>query len=342
MIRVKYIYGLVPVLLIFFGLSRWKDVESSNATKINGASLVSPPQKISPRLFSSLNDLNANWVAIIPFGFSRGHEPGVRFNHQRQWWGERTDGTCELVKCAKDYDLRILLKPHVWVLGDGWPGEYDLDTESDWQIWEKDYRKYILTYAKIADSLNVDMFAVGTEYRHAVVKRERFWRELIREVREIYDGPLTYAANWDNYQKIQFWDQLDYIGVDAYFPLDDDPNPTIAQLERGWQADFGDLSTFSGKWKRPILFTEYGYQSVDKAAGKHWEIDKSHHALNMEVQANAYQALFNKFWGQEWFAGGFFWKWHLKEAYGGAKNPNFTPQGKLAEEVIRKHFSAYR
>lgn len=306
---------------------------------INGVSLVSPPQKISPKRFQSLVDVNANWVALIPFGFSRKGEPEVSFNHSRQWWGERTDGTKELAKCSRDYGLKVMLKPHVWIMGQGWPGEYDLQSEDDWEIWERTYREYIMTYAHLADSIAADLFCIGTEFRFAGVKREKFWRELAREVRTVYKGEITYASNWDNFEQIKFWDELDYIGVDAYFPLTDSLSPSVREIEQGWSDIKQQLRSSGAKYDKPILFTEYGYQSLKGAAGKHWEVDKSQASIDMDVQANAYEALFNVFWEEKWFAGGFLWKWHLKDDFGGPLNPNFTPQGKAAEKVIRNQFS---
>jgi hypothetical protein len=52
---------------------------------------------------------------------------------------------------------------------------------------------------------------------------------------------------------------------------------------------------------------------------------------------NGLQAIHNQFWKEEWFAGGFIWKWfHRHEKVGGEKNNRFTPQNKPAEELIRK------
>ncbi len=292
-------------------------------------------------MFGGVEKTNANWVALIPFGFSREGQPEVYFDHERQWWGERSDGTCELIKCSRDYNLKVLLKPHIWVRGQGWPGEFDLNSEEDWKVWEQGYREYILNYAHIADSMEVDMFCVGTEFRIAGVKREAFWRSLIKEVKQIYKGPLTYASNWDNYDKIKFWDELDYIGIDAYFPVTEEAAPSIPDLESGWNPIRNQLERFSKQKNRPILFTEYGYQSLTGTAGKHWEIDKGSDAINMQAQADAYQALYNVFWDEPWFAGGFLWKWHLRKNYGGPANGAFTPQGKTAEGVIRSHFGSY-
>ncbi|MDW3194768.1 MAG: hypothetical protein R8G66_20480 [Cytophagales bacterium] len=341
-LRLIIIISVVVLSVVAYLSFSGKSIASSQKKiPVNGVSLVSPPQKVSPSLFGGVEKTNANWVALIPFGFSRKGQPNVSFDHERQWWGERSDGTCELIKCSQDYDLKVLLKPHVWVMGQGWPGEYDLTTEEDWQIWEQGYRQYILNHARIADSMKVDMFCVGTEFRIAGVKREAFWRTLIRDVRQVYQGPLTYASNWDNYDKIQFWDELDYIGIDAYFPVSENPAPSVTELEAGWQPVKKQLEQFSKRADRPILFTEYGYQSLTGTAGKHWEIDKGSDAINMQAQADAYQALYNVFWDESWFAGGFLWKWHLRKNYGGPSNGAFTPQGKTAEVVIQSHFGSY-
>lgn len=341
-LRLIIIISVVVLSVAAYLTFNGRSVASPQATvPVNGISLVSPPQKVSPTLFGGVEKTHANWVALIPFGFSREGQPEVYFDHERQWWGERSDGTCELIRCSKDYDLKVLLKPHVWVRGQGWPGEFDLTAEEDWKIWEKGYREYILNYARIADSMKVEMFCVGTEFRIAGVKREVFWRSLIKEVRQIYKGPLTYASNWDNFDKIKFWDELDYIGIDAYFPVTEAAAPSISDLEAGWKPIRSQLERFSKQTGRPVLFTEYGYQSLTGTAGKHWEIDKGSDAINMQAQADAYQALYNVFWDEPWFAGGFLWKWHLRKNYGGPANGAFTPQGKKAEEVIKSHFGSY-
>ena len=48
---------------------------------------------------------------------------------------------------------------------------------------------------------------------------EASWRALIQEVRQRYDGPLTYGANFDQFDRVGFWDDLDALSVNAYFPL---------------------------------------------------------------------------------------------------------------------------
>ena len=48
---------------------------------------------------------------------------------------------------------------------------------------------------------------------------EAYWRELISAVRVEYGGPLTYGGNFDQFTQVGFWDALDALSVNAYFPL---------------------------------------------------------------------------------------------------------------------------
>lgn len=325
----------LSILFVVLGLVF---IPSTSNTKINGVSLVSPPREIESGKLGELKRINAGWVAVIPYGFSRVAEPSVSFDHDRQWWGEKTEGTCQLIKYAKENGMKVMLKPHVWVMGQGWTGDYDLDTEENWKVWETDFTKYILNHARIADSLEVELLCIGTEYRTPAKERPEFWRGLIKKVRNVYKGDVTYASNWDNYDSITWWDQVDYIGIDSYFPLAEGDSPSVEAIAEGWEPLKKNLATFSKKWKKPILFTEYGFQSVKGGAGKHWEVDKSEENVDMEVQSNAYEATFQSIWDEPWFAGGFLWKWHLTTR-GAERNPTrFTPQGKSAEEVIAKWY----
>ena len=55
---------------------------------------------------------------------------------------------------------------------------------------------------------------------------------------------------------------------------------------------------------------------------------------------NTTQALFEELWHEEWFAGGFVWKWFMDhEKVGGIDNPRFTPQNKPAEEIIKTFYA---
>lgn len=314
-------------------------IPSKNLQKINGVSLVSPPREIDSNTMGEVSRINAEWVAIIPYGFSRSGQPSVSFDNGGQWWGERMDGTRKLIEYAKANKLKVMLKPHVWVRGEGWTGDYTLDSEEKWSQWEADFSKYILSYAGIADSMNVEILCIGTEYRTPAKERPKFWRGLIFDVREVYSGKITYASNWDNYENITWWDEVDYIGIDAYFPLVEGDNPSVEEIKEGWTPLAKNLSSFSEKWDKPILFTEYGFQSANGAAGKHWEIDQNDFEnANEEIQANAYEATFQALEKENWYLGGFFWKWHFNLNKDRIRPTTWTPQNKKAEQVIAKWY----
>ena len=326
--------GVLLTLLFFF-------VNGFNAQKINGVCFVSPSAKSKFSNYHSLKRVSAKWVALTPYAFSRAKEPFVKFNYKNSWWGEQTDGMISMIKQAKKDSLKIMLKPHVWVLGEGWCGQFDLKTETEWKEWEKDYARYLLTYAKIAEKYKIEMICIGTEFKVAATKREHFWRGLIKAIRKIYNGKITYAANWDNYSNIKFWEELDYIGVDAYFPLSQTKNAEIKELNQIWENVIVTLQNFSEKQKKKIIFTEYGYKSTHFSAWNQWEIEniKRDENVNLKAQINAYSSLFKHVWEQPWFGGGFLWKWYAEdESSGGLKNSDYTPQHKPVEKLIKKYY----
>jgi len=308
--------------------------------KMDGVSFVSPSKNFPSEYLLDVKKVNADWLAISPFAFSKAGKPSVTFNSNFQWWGETATGTNTIIEYAQKANLKILLKPQVW-MRNSWVGSYKLENESDWLKWERDYESYILTFAKIAATKNVDVFCVGTEYKIAAIQREAFWRELICKVREIYTGTLTYASNWDNYQNIPFWDELDFIGIDAYFPLQNAETPELAVLLKNWKPLKNKIKIFAERHQKQIVFTEYGYMSCDYTAWQNWENENNRAGLNVNLKAQsiAYEALFSTFWNEPWFGGGFIWKWyHNYQNSGGVKNKDYTPQNKPVEKVISKWY----
>ena len=72
----------------------------------------------------------------------------------------------------------------------------------------------------------------------------------IRQVRERTEAPITFASNWDAFEKVPFWDALDLVGIQSYFPISNEPNPSRQALETGWTALAKRLAVFfeeSGK-----------------------------------------------------------------------------------------------
>lgn len=334
------------VILVFLIVScsvlfiSWMRLDKdSSEIKIQGVNLEAPRNPVDIEALIPLKEIHTEWVSVIPYAFTDPANPKVHFDYHQLWWGEGIQGATATIKMAQDLGLKIMLKPHVWVRGQGWAGDFDAGNEENWKLWEKSYEDYIITYARLADSLDVELFCIGTEHRKSAKERPGFWVSLAKKVRSIYKGKITYAANWDNHENITFWPAMDYIGVDAYFPLCERKTPTVESVMKGWVPITSKLKNMSKQYDKLVLFTEYGYRSMDYAADGHWKYSRDTLLTNNEAQANAYKGLYLTFWDKPWFAGGFLWKWHLQTVTRQDRLARaFTPQNKPALEIIRKRY----
>ena len=311
--------------------------------KINGVSFVASREPADLEHIEALRSVHAGYAAVMPFGFIREMgSPEIIFDTERQWFGETRQGARQYIDLLHKNGIRVMLKPQLWIWRGIFTGELEMTSEEDWKRLEWQYADFILTYAELAEATGVGLFCIGTELETFVKHRPAYWKWLIRNVRERYSGKLTYAANWDEYKRISFWQDLDLIGIDAYFPLSEARNPGVAELRVGWGRWKAEIEALQQTVDRPVLFTEFGYRSMDYTAKKPWLVDRNEEAVNLEAQANAKEALFEEFWSEDWFAGGFVWKWFIHHSRAGGPGDNrFTPQNKPAEGVIRDYFQKH-
>ena len=311
--------------------------------KINGVSFVASRDAITEEHINPVVQVNANYAAIMPFGFIRDLEhPEIIFNTDRQWFGETSKGVKQYIEALRAANIKIMLKPQIWVWRGEFTGNIKMTTEENWQLLEDAYSKFILEYAKLAEEMKVPILCIGTELEQFVANRNEYWFELIEKIKSVYKGELTYAANWDEFKRTPFWAELDHIGIDAYFPVSDSQTPTIEECRKGWQEHKIIIEEISEKYRRPVLFTEFGYRSVDYTGKEPWRSDRSMDQVNMQAQVNATTALFEEFWEEKWFSGGFIWKWfHADDRVGGPKNSQYTPQNKPVETVIKERYLTF-
>ncbi len=303
----------------------------------------------SPRMLPELQRLGATHVTLIQFGFQpRIDSPEIRMNPDARWYSESDQGAREMARSADSLGMKIILKPHVWL------GRYSAEgqsrskigysAEDQWQAWEADYTTFLMHYAHLAEEIGAEILVIGTELARSAHERPEYWRSLIENIRSVYRGRLTYAANWwEEYEQIEFWDLLDYIGVQAYFELTDQPSPTDEMLAEGWKPHIEVLSDLSMRLDRPILFTEIGYRNVDDAAAKPWRWPSQDEIgrvkPNNTLQTQLYTVFFHELWDETWFSGAILWKWHGDREQRRTSPLGFTPQGKPAEEIIRQWFN---
>jgi len=292
------------------------------------------------------------WVTLVPYGGQKDFDTSkisyfrgdsTQLQRKDSIWSSQID-------VAHDTGFKVFLKPHIWLNenSDGkWRSDIFPPTDEDWESWKKNYRDFILFYAKIAEKNNVEFYCIGTELSRLSVEKAQFWIELIEDVRTIYSGQITYAANWYNeYEKISFWNKLDFIGVQAYFPLSSKEFPSTADLSKAWGKYNKELKSISDQYNRKVIFTELGYKSTSDAAIEPWEwlsySGESRKTKSDETQANCYEAFFDSVWPQDWFAGVHVWQIRCdsRRSVRDKGNIDFTPKGKAAESVISSGFSA--
>lgn len=315
---------------------------TSQVPKINGISFVAAGTPVTDVHVNPVVAINTNYAAVMPFGFIKNLDnPNIIHNTDRQWFGETRAGVKQYAESLQAKGIKIMIKPQIWVWNGKFTGLIEMKTEADWKKLETSYSSFILEYATLAEEINIDIVCIGTELELFIKNRPQYWSQLIKDIRKIYKGKLTYAANWDEFNYTPFWKQLDYIGVDAYFPVSDSKTPTIKDCLKGWEKHKMAIKTISETNNKPILFTEFGYRSVDFTGKKPWSFDRSMNVVNFEAQNNATKALFKTFWQEDWFAGGFLWKWFIEhDKAGGENDSQFTPQNKPVEIIIKEFYKA--
>lgn len=279
------------------------------------------------------------WVAIVTTWYQQ------KCSTNRIFPNENTpsdDSIIHAIKAAHSLGMKVMIKPHLDIVdvSDGsWRGEITCSSDPDWQVWFENYRDFIVHYAELAEENNVEMLCIGTELASAATIKENMWKDMvIKPVRDIYGGPLTYAANWDEeYKHVKFWDALDYIGIDAYFPLSDKESPILEEIKMGWEKWIKEIEELQKKVNKPVIFPEVGYCSADGAAKTPWE-EKAGSRVNLELQANCYRALLETFWNKEWFYGVYWWRWGTDIRFGGPNSRGFSPQNKGAQKVMSEWY----
>ncbi len=321
--------------VVFFGCAQMEEL------KVNGVSFVAAPDSLQQEQIRPIKQVNANYAAIMPFGFIRTlNHPEIIFDTDRQWFGETSEGASQYIELLHADRIEVMMKPQIWIWRGEFTGNLKMNSEEDWKQLEDAYSKFILTYATLAETNKVKIFCIGTELEQFVVNRPKYWRQLIAEIRKVYSGQLTYAANWDEYKRVSLWNELDFIGVDAYFPISEAKTPTLEDVKDGWKPWKEELKLVSEKFNKPILFTEYGYRSLDFAGKEPWDSNHELPSLNFEAQNNLLEGLYQEVWKEPWFAGGFIWKWFIEhEKVGGLKDNQFTPQNKPAQQIVERAYT---
>jgi len=177
-------------------------------------------------------------------------------------------------EAQEQHELRILEHQHQIIEAGLWEYGQPIDTNFESYIKQHiqsniDWSKEV-SHGQSIDSMNHDRAFLNNQ-----------WKLVIRQAREVYNGQLTIASNYDNYSSVGFWKDLDFIGINAYFPLrseiqkqQNDTTKMYTDLKNGWTSVFNELESFkkNNRLKRkPLFFTELGYSHYKYCTIEPWK-----------------------------------------------------------------------
>lgn len=285
--------------------------------------------------------LGATWVSLTPFG--RMDDLGdAEVLHDFEIPVTRN---LELLRNtaaqARAVGLKVALIPHVYIMSGEWRGEIDPGDDEQFAKWFDQYERFLLGFATLAEEIRAELFSIGVEFKSSSDFYDGRWRGIIARVRAVYSGLLTYSANWDEVEQVPFWDDLDLIGINAFWPLASHPDAKWREMWRSAKEIARELEPLALGWGKPVVFTEFGVKSARDSALAPWEWPEHCNALvyDEEYQAQAYQAVLSALTPEPWFEGLFIWKYfsdpddETQEARTG-----FSPRGKIAESVLSAWF----
>jgi len=251
-------------------------------------------------------------------------------------WTQSDAGLIHAINTAHSLGMNVVLKPHVEVLTGDWRGNISFSDEADWQAWFVSYNQFLGHYLDLAQANHVEAVIIGTELKKTE-SREADWRNTISLARAKFFGLLTYCANHDSFALVNWWDDLDFIGISAYFMLTDSYSPTVEELKSAWDLYKRVIRGYAAFYDKDVVFLEIGYSSRDGTNIKPYAFDPAAEP-DLQEQADCYQAALETFYDEPWFKGMYWWAWYWDHS---TDDNGFDIYNKPAETIVRQWYAGY-
>ncbi len=236
------------------------------------------------------------------------------------------------IKKASERGFAVMLRPLIdeqSIVANGrfeWRGTIRPNNVSAWFL---SYTTLLSSYAEIAQTKGAESLVIATELT-SMEKYPKKWTEVIAEVRKKFKGSLTYSSN-QGISSTMPWQELDFIGVDAFFKLDAPSNATQEQMESAWRKWVGPLKKRANELGKTLVFTEIGSTSQKGAHGRSWVWDHKS-GLDLENQRRFYASACSV-WKPR-LNGMYWWATDIWIPEKPLEDQYFTPMGKPAEQEI--------
>ncbi len=335
--------------LLGYGTDAWR---RSGREAMRGATLGPIESSLHPGVgygtpasaaaLDELVALGCNWVSITPFGRIWDlRSTDIQLDFEATFRSNRA-AIVRVIAQAHARGLSVLLIPHLWVETTGWRGEIDPGDDARWTAWFASYTRFVTAWARVAEEAHAEMLSVGVEMKSSSQRHASQWFEVIDTVRGLYRGLLTYSANWDEEPQVAFWDRLDVVGINAFYPLTEHAGADLDALRLGAVARARHLEEWATREDRIVMFTEFGYTARPDPALRPWEWPDSMVGVRVDehAQAIATRALLEAFVGRPWFAGAFVWRYYANPM-DASQEPawGFSPRGREAEDALREIYA---
>ena len=280
-----------------------------------------------------LRRLGYNTIALIPYAGQHGFAATEIRRYDAHPFGE-TDLSMFLGAArAHAAGMQVMLKPQVWTEGEH-GGDPTKIEPRDWKQWFDSYQSFLVHHALLARAIGAEWLCIGTELSRTESRPE--WRRLIATIRTIYRGRIIYAANFDAFEQTPFWDAVDAIGIDAYFPLSEDRNASDRALRDGAREAVARVDAVASKWRKLVVLTELGYPSTTAPWVAPWREDRAAQSSESD-QARAFAAMLDAVAHSHAVSGFIIWKYesdpHRTDERG------YLPKSKPAERVIARYLA---
>jgi hypothetical protein len=275
--------------------------------------------------------LAVTWTAVTFFTLQdTAHSTQIHFRDEPT---VSDDEVRAAVAGAHERGLKVVLKPVVNCADGTWRAhinffDHDVPCEPTWGEWFASYTEFVVHHARLAQETGAEMLCIGCEMVQTD-RREAQWRELIRQVRAVYSGLLTY--NCDKYQedRVTWWDAVDVISSSGYYPVDD------------WENQLDRIEPVVRAHGKPFLFLEAGCPSRvgSPALPNDWSLPGE---PSGQAQREWYEAAFTACAARDWVGGFLLWDWpaRLYAETDAATDDDYCMFGKPAERTVCEHYLA--
>ncbi|WP_353273651.1 glycoside hydrolase TIM-barrel-like domain-containing protein [Wolbachia endosymbiont (group A) of Agelastica alni] len=163
---------------------------------------------------------------------------------------------------SRGYKVMLYPMPLLDTKNKEWRGKLSGTPGDISDFFKNQYNKFIEHYASIAKQTKVEGFIIGSELVRLTKIRDEQGNyptviELVKLAKRIKlqlgkEVTVTYAADWSEYHSYDGWynmdelwssEYIDVVGIDAYFPLTDGPEPPFGysaeDVMGGWSSGVG-------------------------------------------------------------------------------------------------------